>query len=108
MTVQSCPNWETMQHLLAGTLHGSEAEQLETHLLECEQCLSVARTVPANDDLVAAIRARREFSEDTGVLDQAIQQAKQLHAEQMQALTGGLNLPGLSDALGQLCGSPTE
>ncbi|MCA9122455.1 MAG: protein kinase [Planctomycetaceae bacterium] len=81
MTVQSCPNWETMQHLLAGTLHGSEAEQLETHLLECEQCLSVARTVPANDDLVAAIRARREFSEDTGVLDQAIQQAKQLHAE---------------------------
>ncbi|MCA9231368.1 MAG: YbaB/EbfC family nucleoid-associated protein [Planctomycetales bacterium] len=38
----------------------------------------------------------------------AQQKAKQLHAEQMQALTGGLNLPGLSDALGQLGGSPTE
>ena len=32
--------------------------------------------------------------------------AKQLHAEQMQSLTGGLNIPGLSDALGQMGDPP--
>ena len=79
MPIQSCPNRETLQHLLTGTLHGSEADQVEEHLLGCQQCLQVARTVPANDDLVAVIRTRRELSDHVGVLDEAIEQAKQLH-----------------------------
>ncbi|MCA9258656.1 MAG: YbaB/EbfC family nucleoid-associated protein [Planctomycetales bacterium] len=48
----------------------------------------------------------RELLEDlipTAVND-AAKKAKQLHAEMLQELTGGLNLPGLSDALGQLGG----
>jgi DNA-binding protein YbaB len=32
----------------------------------------------------------------------AQQKAKELHAEQMQSLAGGMNIPGLSDALGGL------
>ncbi len=46
----------------------------------------------------------REFLEDLlpAAFNAAQQKAKELHAEQMQELTGGLNLPGLSDALGQL------
>jgi len=46
----------------------------------------------------------RELLEDLlpAAFNAAQQKAKELHAEQMQGLTGGLNLPGLSDALGQL------
>ena len=36
----------------------------------------------------------------------AQQKAKALHAEQMQALTGGLNLPGMDELLGGLGGNP--
>ena len=38
----------------------------------------------------------------------AQQKAKQLHAEQMQLLTGGLNIPGISEALGQLGDAPPQ
>ena len=50
----------------------------------------------------------RELLEDLlpAAINAAQQKAKQLHAEQMQAITGGLNLPGLSEALGQLGGDP--
>ncbi len=46
----------------------------------------------------------RELLEDLlpAAFNAAQQKAKQLHAEQMQELTGGLNLPGLNEALGQM------
>ena len=46
----------------------------------------------------------RELLEDLlpAAFNAAQQKAKQLHSEQMQSLTGGLNIPGLSDALGQI------
>ncbi len=46
----------------------------------------------------------RELLEDLlpAAFNSAQQKAKQLHAEQMQELTGGLNLPGLNEALGQM------
>jgi len=52
----------------------------------------------------------RELLEDLlpAAFNAAQQKAKQLHAEQMQELTGGLNLPGMSEALGQLGGGPSE
>ena len=53
----------------------------------------------------------RELLEDLlpAAFNSAQQKAKQLHAEQMQELTVGLNLPGLSEALGQIGGdSPGE
>ena len=50
----------------------------------------------------------RELLEDLlpAAVNAAGQKAKQLHAEAMQELTGGLNLPGLGDALGQLAEDP--
>jgi hypothetical protein len=50
----------------------------------------------------------REMIEDLlpAAFNAAQQKAKQLHAEAMQQLTGGLNLPGLEDALGQFTGMP--
>jgi len=46
----------------------------------------------------------RELLEDLlpAAFNAAKQKAQELHAEQMQSLTGGLNIPGLSDALGSL------
>ncbi len=46
----------------------------------------------------------RELLEDLlpTAINAAQQKAKELHAESMQSLAGGLNLPGLSEALGGL------
>jgi DNA-binding YbaB/EbfC family protein len=48
----------------------------------------------------------REMVEDLlpGAVNQALQKGKQLHAEAMQQMTGGLELPGLQDALSGLSG----
>jgi DNA-binding YbaB/EbfC family protein len=45
----------------------------------------------------------REMVEDLlpAAVNQAAAKAKQLHAEAMQSMTEGLNMPGLSDALSQ-------
>jgi len=50
----------------------------------------------------------REFVEDLlpAAINTAQQKAKQLHAEKMQELTGGLNIPGLQEAFGQPGTSP--
>ncbi len=53
----------------------------------------------------------RELLEDLlpAAINAAQQKAKALHAEEMQSLTGGLNLPGMEDLLGNLGGNtPTE
>jgi len=49
----------------------------------------------------------RELLEDLlpAAFNAAKQKAQELHAEQMQSLTGGLNIPGLSDALESFGGS---
>ena len=51
----------------------------------------------------------REFVEDLlpAAINAAAQKSKELYAEQMQSLAGGLNLPGLSEALGQLGNPPS-
>lgn len=48
----------------------------------------------------------REMIEDLlpAAFNAAQQKSKQLHAEAMQSLTGGLQVPGLQDALAQLSG----
>lgn len=50
----------------------------------------------------------REMVEDLlpAAINAAQQKAKELYAEQMKSLTGGLNLPGLSEALGSLDSAP--
>jgi hypothetical protein len=49
-------------------------------------------------------KQERELVEDllTAAVNAAQQKARELHAEKMQSLTGGLNLPGLSEMLGSL------
>ena len=50
----------------------------------------------------------REMIEDLlpAAFNAAGQKAKQLHAEGMQSITGGMQLPGLDDALSHFTGAP--
>ena len=52
----------------------------------------------------------RELIEDlvATAVNQAIAKGKQLHGEAMKELTGGLNVPGLDDALGKFLGKGEE
>jgi DNA-binding protein YbaB len=52
----------------------------------------------------------RELIEDLlpAAFNAAQQKAKELHAAEMQQIAGGLSLPGLSEALAQLGGGPSE
>jgi DNA-binding YbaB/EbfC family protein len=52
----------------------------------------------------------RELLEDliTAATNQAIQKSRQLQADAMKAATGGLELPGLDDALANLTGGADE
>lgn len=48
----------------------------------------------------------RELLEDLvkSAVNDAVSKARQLHTETMKSLTGGLNLPGLDEAMAQLTG----
>ena len=50
----------------------------------------------------------REMIEDLlpAAFNAAAQKAKQLHAAALESITGGLQMPGLQDALSQLAGMP--
>ena len=52
----------------------------------------------------------RELLEDlvTAAANQAAANAKQLHAQAMQGLTGGMELPGLDEALAQISGNADD
>jgi DNA-binding YbaB/EbfC family protein len=55
-------------------------------------------------------RGDREMVEDLlpAAFNAAQQKARQLHAEAMRAITGGLPLPGLEEAISQWTGGGTE
>ncbi len=52
----------------------------------------------------------RELIEDlvASAVNQALTKAKELHAEAMQSLTGGMQLPGLDEAMKKLIGGVPE
>jgi nucleoid-associated protein EbfC len=64
--------------------------------------LGEALAVRIDPTLIA--KQDRELLEDLlpAAINAARQKAKELHAEAMQQLTGGLPIPGLADALGQM------
>jgi formylglycine-generating enzyme required for sulfatase activity len=78
MTVETCPDRETLERLLSGRLGGPIAEQLEQHLLQCAACASVADTLTAGDDWTAAIRARREIAGEEEIIARVIDDCQSL------------------------------
>jgi len=53
-----CPNPKQIQALTLGLLAAKAAHSLEQHLLSCNHCCVLLRTLPGEDGLVAALRAR--------------------------------------------------
>ena len=75
-----------------GTAGGGMVEIEVNGLLEVLRCRIDQQLVAQGD---------REFIEDlvAAAVNQAVAKGKQLHAEAMKQLTGGLNLPGIQEAL---------
>ena len=63
-----------------------------------------------NIDATLIERGEKEMIEDLvrAAVNQANAHAKQLHAEAMQSMTDGLNVPGLSDAIAELTGDSDD
>jgi DNA-binding YbaB/EbfC family protein len=68
----------------------------------------LGETLAVRIDPALIAKQDRELLEDLlpAAINAARQKAKELHAEAMQQLTGGLPIPGLADALGQLGVTP--
>jgi hypothetical protein len=75
-----------------GTAGGGMVEIEVNGLLEVLRCRIDEQLVAQGD---------RELIEDlvAAAMNQAVAKGKQLHAEAMKELTGGLNLPGVQEAL---------
>jgi serine/threonine protein kinase/Leucine-rich repeat (LRR) protein len=56
-----CPDPKQIQALTLGLLPAKAADSLEQHLLSCKHCSVLLRTLPGEDRLVAALRARAQL-----------------------------------------------
>ncbi|MDZ7620749.1 MAG: YbaB/EbfC family nucleoid-associated protein [Patescibacteria group bacterium] len=89
---------EMKQRRATGTSGGGMVEVEVNGLLEVLRCTIDEQLARQND---------RELLEDLVVaaVNQAIFKGKQLHAEAMKGLTGGLELPGLNEAIARFTGT---
>lgn len=88
---------ELKERRATGTAGGGMVEIEVNGLLEVLQCRIDEQLVAQGD---------RELIEDlvAAAMNQAVSKGKQLHAEAMKELTGGLELPGLQEALNKVTG----
>lgn len=92
---------ELKKHRATGSTGGGMVEIEVNGLMEVLRC-HVDQGLIAGGD--------RELIEDlvATAVNQAIAKGKQLHAEAVKELTGGINVPGLDDALGKFLGQGEE
>lgn len=65
VAVSECPGAEQLRGLLLGELTDEAAEAVERHVEQCPRCGKLLPTIGADDDLVAAMRARSTLAPDT-------------------------------------------
>jgi hypothetical protein len=89
------------QRRTKGAAGGGMVEIEVNGILEVLRCTIDPTLIEQND---------RELIEDlvVGAMNQAIANGKQLHAEAMRDLTGGIELPGLEDAMAKFMGTSPE
>jgi len=82
-----------------GSAGGGMVEVEVNGLLEVLRCRIDPQLIEQKD---------RELIEDlvAAAVNQAVAKGKQLHAEALRGLTGGVELPGLNEALANLTGTP--
>jgi nucleoid-associated protein EbfC len=92
---------EMRKRRVTGTAGGGMVEIEVNGLMEALRCRIDPQLATQND---------RELLEDLVVaaINQAISKGKQMHADAVRDLTGGLPLPGLNEALAKLTGTIPE
>jgi nucleoid-associated protein EbfC len=94
-------NEELKRRRATGTAGGGMVEIELNGVLEVLRCHVDQQLVAQGD---------RELIEDlvAAAMNQAVAKAKQLHGEVVKEMTGGLELPGLQEAISRLTGSEKE
>jgi DNA-binding YbaB/EbfC family protein len=95
-------NEELRNRRATGSAGGGMVEVEVNGLLEVLRCHLDEQLVEQGD---------REMLEDliTTAVNQAVAKGRQLHVDAMKSLTGGMNVPGLDAALGNVMGeNPTD
>src|SRR5262249_27133377 len=78
-----CPDPHELQQLLLGRLPEQVTETLELHVAQCESCARLLPTLPAEDTLVEAMRARSAEAlqpADRSTIERLIPQLHQLRS----------------------------
>lgn len=90
-------NEELRGRRATGSAGGGMVEIEVNGLLEVLRCRIAPELVEQGD---------RELIEDlvTTATNQALDKGRQLHAEALKAMTGGLDMPGLEETLGKMLG----
>lgn len=81
MNAKTCPDQDSLRKMLLGELPGPQAEQLEEHLLDCDECSDAADTISASDELTAAIQSPDVDYGESDVVRQVIERGKQLRSQ---------------------------
>lgn len=94
-------NEELRAHRVTGSAGGGMVEIEVNGLVEVLNC---------RIDPILVAQGDAEMLEDlvVGAVNQAVAKAKQIHAESLKSMTGGLPLPGLDDAMSKFFGGPAE
>ena len=93
---------EMKKRRVTGSAGGGMVEVEINGLMEVLRCHIDPQLMPQND---------RELVEDLimAAVNQAIEKGKQMHADAVRDMTGGLSLPGLDEMLAKLTGTvPTD
>ncbi|MGY8767510.1 MAG: serine/threonine-protein kinase [Pirellulales bacterium] len=80
MKILTCPDLETLEYFLLGKLPAEQSNQLDEHLISCENCAAQLDAASASDEFTAALKLKQEIQSNEH-LKQAIEQSKQLISE---------------------------
>lgn len=100
---------------------GGQMQHMTEHLKQCRatgvagggmveiEVNGLMEVLGCRIDEALVAQSDRELLEDlvAAAVNDAIQKGKQLHAESVQDLTGGIELPGLQEALAKMTGTET-
>jgi non-specific serine/threonine protein kinase/serine/threonine-protein kinase len=81
-----CPTRDDLRRFLLGQIEDHQAARIQEHLSACQSCLEIAGELPAEDTLIAAMRAQAQVSSatDAAVVKGLIDRLNDLHEPQNQ------------------------
>lgn len=81
VSLDECPDRQTLEQLLLGNLPSTDLERLGGHLEQCSTCAKTAETLIPADGLTQALRIVTVLQGDERLLEQAMERGKQLGSQ---------------------------